>query len=173
MPVEDEEQKEHGHKLGPNIHDISSMFYTQYHALCTHQKQCDISLNFTPQRCLLQRCVRLQNPKFHHLREKVFQQYPIYLIRDFNMAFLFKESYWSTLEALTVIKSLFKSTSFSTMFSRMKYPVSQATNASVCIQDWVSERVYPGSVVCLQGTHTHQDDPMAGYGHTKWPTSHT
>lgn len=48
MPVEDEEQKEHGHKLGPNIHDISSMFYTQYHALCTHQKQCDISLNFTP-----------------------------------------------------------------------------------------------------------------------------
>lgn len=76
VPVEDEEQKEHGHKLGPNIHDISSMFYTQYHALCTHQKQCDISLNFTPQRCLLQRCVRLQNPKFHHLREKVFNNIP-------------------------------------------------------------------------------------------------
>lgn len=46
------------------------------------------------------------------------------------------------------------------MFSRMKYPVSQATNASVCIQDWVSERVYPGSVFCLQGTHTHQEEPM-------------
>lgn len=70
------------------------------------------------------------------------------------MAFLFKESYWSTLEALTVIKSLFKSTSFSTMFSRMKYPVSQATNASVCIQDWVSERVYQG-VCSVYREHIH------------------
>lgn len=73
------------------------------------------------------------------------------------MAFLFKESYWSTLEALTVIKSLFKSTSFSTMFSRMKYPVSQATNASVCIQDWVSERVYQGVCsVCREHIHTRR-----------------
>lgn len=72
VSVEDEEQKAWA-QTGPQyqfnvLNPISCLMYTSetmWHFF-----------EFHPQRCLLQRCVRLQNPKFHHLREKVFNNIP-------------------------------------------------------------------------------------------------